>query len=175
MNIEDRLQKSNWQEPLYGITMPDSVKENYHRCQKQKSKDFHLKYVALPIAALALVVTMLSGTTAYAAYQVHQHKTLRVFFENSVTQEQIDTIGEQINQIEGIYVSRYVTSDTAWTEYSSAYLDEDLVMALGDNPLVDSSNYEVSVLLTGDTRTVIDQISAIDGVRLVSTLAELEK
>lgn len=163
----------NWQEPLYDITMPDTLKENYHICAKKKSSDFRLKYFALPAAAIALAVTMLSGTTAYAAYQVQQHKTLRVFFENSITQEQIDAIGSQIDQIEGIAVSRYVTSGTAWEEYSSAYLNEELTMAFDTNPLAESSNYEVSVLLTEDTQSIIDKISAIDGVRLVTTLAEL--
>lgn len=135
-----------------------------------------MKYVALPIMAMALVLTMLSSTTAYAAYQVHQRKTLRVFFDTSVTQEQIDAIGSQIDQMDGVSVCRYVTADMAWEEFLDTYFpDEGLEGAFDDNPLADSANYEVDVLLTANTQNVIDEIGAMNGVRLVSTLADLKE
>lgn len=176
MNMEDRLKETSWQEPLHAITMPDALKEGCHTCIKEKSRSFRMKYVALPMTVMALVLVMLSSTTAYAAYQVRQHKTLRVFFDTTVTQAQIDAIGSQIDQMEGVSVCRYVTADMAWDEFLDAYFPgEGLEESFDDNPLADSANYEVDVLLTANTQSVIDEISAMNGVRLVSTLADLEE
>lgn len=167
MNMENRLRESHWQEPLFHITMPDSFRA------ERKTGSFRRKYIAFPAAVLTLIFTMLSGTTAYAAYQVHQYKTLAVFVEESVTEEQMENIGSQISRIEGISVRRYVSSDTAWEEFSGTYLDEEFAKEFDENPLAESYNYEVSVPLTMDTRSIVDEIRAIDGVRLVSRLAEL--
>ena len=91
-----------------------------------------------------------------------------MFFEQDITPEQFKAIEEELRQLEGISSCRYVSSDDAWKEFAEAYLTQELVSAFDGNPLADSANFEVGILLNADVREIKAYIEELDGVRLVS-------
>ena len=129
----------------------------------------HKLYLAKAATAAGLVLALSCvGMTAHASYTLYQNTHLRVFFERNVDKEQIDEIGEEIRQIDGVAVCRFVGSDEAWESFQNEYLTPELSAAFEENPLIDSYNYEIRITLDADSGQVKEALSELDGVRQVS-------
>lgn len=161
------------------ITMPPQLTDTLLRsCTASQTKRFpYTRYSRLAMALIAAFAIMVTGSTSYAAYNVYQEKTLAVFMEISLSQTEIDQIGEELAQIPGIASCRFISGDEAWNEFRTTYLDDldGLADAFSENPLKDSFNYRLSVRLNADTQAIRDKISQIEGVRLVQDLSELKQ
>ena len=92
----------------------------------------------------------------------------------SLSQAEIDHIGEELTQIPGITSCYFVSGEEAWEEFRTKYLDG-VADAFSENPLKDSFNYRLSVSLNADTQAIRDKIKQMDGVRLVQNLSELKE
>ena len=69
-----------------------------------------------------------------------------VFFEDGTTQDRIDAIGEEIAKREEVLSFNYVSAEEAWEQYQKEYFKGHEEAAAGfeiDNPLANSSNYEI--------------------------------
>lgn len=147
---------------LQGCALPRRKRPVYSRCSR----------LALTLtAAFAILIT---GSTSHAAYNIYQEKNVAVFMDNNLSQPQIDRIGEQLSQIDGVSSCRFISADEAWANFKAEYLNRESAAAFSENPLKDSFNYRLSIRLNADTRTVRNQIRQIDGVRLVQDLSELK-
>lgn len=126
-------------------------------------------YLAKAATAAGLLLALSCiGMTAHASYTIYQNTHLRVFFERNIDKEQIDEIGEEIRQIDGVAVCRFVGSDEAWESFQSEYLTPELSAAFEENPLIDSYNYEIRIALDADAWQIKEALSGIEGVRQVS-------
>lgn len=170
MNQNDMIQMKN------AITMPPELADTLlHNCGAAQVRRFpYTQYSRLAMALIAAFAILLTGSTSYAAYNIYQEKNLAVFMDPSLSQSEIDRIGGELIQIPGIASCYFVSGDEAWMEFRTQYLDDDIAGAFTENPLKDSFNYRLSVRLNADTQAVRDEISRIDGVRLVQDLSELE-
>lgn len=170
MNQNDMIQMKN------AITMPPELADTLlHNCGAAQVRRFpYTRYSRLAMALIAAFAILLTGSTSYAAYNIYQEKNLAVFMDPSLSQSEIDRIGGELIQIPGIASCHFVSGDEAWMEFRTQYLDDDIAGAFTENPLKDSFNYRLSVRLNADTQAVRDEISHIDGVRLVQDLSELE-
>lgn len=147
--------------------------EKYHiRCSRRRN---------LCAAAAAVFCLFAAGSTSLA-YNVYQEKQLAVFMEADLSQADIDYIGQEITEIDGISSCRFISGDEAWEEFKAAYLTDDtgeemtdLTASFKENPLADSFNYEVSVRLNADTQAVREQIDSLPGVRKITTVREAER
>lgn len=93
-----------------------------------------------------------------------------VFFDEGISQEQIDAIGEDIQK--RIEVSRveYTSAEEAWEHYKVEYFGEDIELAEGfkdDNPLANSAFYEVYLNDLTMQAALKTHIESLDGVRTV--------
>lgn len=131
------------------------------------------RYSRLAMALIAAFAVLVTGSTSYAAYNVYQEKNLMVFMDASLSQTEIEHIGENLAHISGIASCRFVSGEEAWIEFRAEYLD-DIADAFTDNPLKDSFHYRLSVRLNADTEAIRDEINQIEGVRLVNDLSEIE-
>lgn len=147
-----------------------NLKENLETGQHFSIRESGRKlYLAKAATAAGLVLALSCiGMTAHASYALYQNTHLSVFFERNVDKEQIDEIGEEIRQIDGVAVCRFVGSDEAWESFQSEYLTPELSAAFEENPLIDSYNYEIRITLDADAGQVKEAISELDGVRHVS-------
>lgn len=169
MNQNDMIQMKN------AITMPPELADTLlHNCGAAQVRRFpYTQYSRLAMALIAAFAILLTGSTSYAAYNIYQEKNLAVFMDPSLSQSEIDRIGGELIQIPGIASCYFVSGDEAWMEFRTQYLDDDIAGTFTENPLKDSFNYRLSVRLNADTQAVRDEISSIDGVRLVQDLSEL--
>lgn len=148
---------------------------NTESTQTQKHIRFNGKSFLYKVAAAVGALIFTTGTTAFAANSIHMQKTVRIFFKQGITSQQIDEIENAVSKMTGVQSYRFVNSDTAWDEFAEEYLTKDMQSSFEENPLADSENIEAKIVLFDDTDKVITQIEEIDGVRLVSTLAELKE
>lgn len=169
MNKNDMIQIKN------AITMPcelaDTLLDN---CSAMHTKHLPFtRYSRLAMALIAAFAVLVTGSTSYAAYNVYQEKNLMVFMDASLSQTEIEHIGENLAHISGIASCRFVSGEEAWNEFRAEYLD-DIADAFTDNPLKDSFHYRLSVRLNANTEAIRDEINQIEGVRLVNDLSEIE-
>lgn len=161
------------------LTMPaemaDALIENCENSEK-----YHIRYSRrrnLCVAAAAVFCLFAAGSTSLA-YNVYQEKQLAVFMEADLSQTEIDYIGQEITEIDGISSCRFISGDEAWEEFKAAYLTDENgveIVSFKENPLADSFNYEVSVRLNADTQAVREQIDSLPGVRKITTVREAER
>lgn len=142
--------------------------EKYHiRCSRRRNF----------CAAAAAVFCLFAAGSTSLAYNVYQEKQLAVFMEADLSQADIDYIGQEITEIDGISSCRFISGDEAWEEFKAAYLTDENgveIVSFKENPLADSFNYEVSVRLNADTQAVREQIDSLPGVRKITTVREAE-
>lgn len=173
MNKNDMIQMKN------AITMPPELADTLlHNCTAAQIKRLpYTRYSRLATALIAAFAVLLAGSTSYAAYNVYQEKNLSVFMDTSLSQTEIDQIGAELSQIPGIASCHFVSGNEAWMEFRTQYLNgmDGIADAFNDNPLKNSFNYRLSIQLNADTQAVRNEISRIDGVRLVQDLSELKE
>lgn len=77
---------------------------------------------------------------------------ITVFFDDDVTQQQIDDIGTALRGRDDVADVKFVSADDAWDKFKTDYFGDNADLAEGfknDNPLAGSDNYEV-YMKTGD-------------------------
>ncbi len=69
--------------------------------------------------------------------------SLTVFFDETLSREEIEQAGEQIRQREEVSRIEFVSADQAWAEWAPKNLPEGWDEVYLENPLVGSDNYEI--------------------------------
>ena len=110
---------------------------------------------------------------------------ITVFFNEDVTEERKEEIGDALSEHEGVARVKYVSAETAWAEFQKQYFGENQKLAEGfknDNPLANSDNYEVfmetsdedenllarSRSLSSTQKDLVEFAEGLDGVRQVN-------
>lgn len=176
------------------ITMPDELADRLAKAclSSRASGQIHRKgsqirhhypqgrYRRLCTAAAAALICLCAVGSTSLAYNAYQEKQLAVFMESELSQDQIESLGDEIAKIADVYDYRYISGDEAWAEFKAAYFSGDpeseaLADSFTENPLADSFNYEVSVRFGADTQAVRSQISKLPGVRKITTVREAKQ
>lgn len=82
----------------------------------------------------------------YIIKSAEEGVAITVFFDDDVTQKQIDDIGEALRGRQDVSDVKFVSADEAWDSFSKQYFKDNLDLAEGfknDNPLAGADNYEV--------------------------------
>ena len=90
-----------------------------------------------------------------------------VFFEDGTTQDRIDTIGEEIAKREEVLSFNYVSAEEAWEQYQKEYFKGHEEAAAGfeiDNPLANSSNYEIYMKDISQQGELVKFLQGLDNV-----------
>lgn len=111
---------------------------------------------------------------------------ITVFFNDDVTQKQIDDIGTALKGRDDVAKVNYVSADDAWDKFKNDYFGDNADLAEGfknDNPLAGSDNYEVymktseddeaslsvrSKSLAATQQDLVKFAKSLDGVRKVN-------
>ena len=104
----------------------------------------------------------------YIIKSAEEGVAITVFFEDGITQAQIDNIGQALRGRDDVSDVKYVSADDAWNEFKTKYFGENEELADGfrnDNPLASSSNYEVYM----KTLEEDGEISLLGGGKSLST------
>lgn len=122
----------------------------------------------------ALVLNMSSEVQ-----DIENSLTISVFFDEGIDELQIQEIGNQILAIKNVDTMNYVSADVAWDHYIQDVYggDYDYVNAVfgDDNPLANSSSYEITLKNLGKQEDTVATIGAISGVRKINSSNETAK
>lgn len=99
---------------------------------------------------------------------------ITVFFDEGVTQAQIDSIGEQLRARPEVGDVIYVSADEAWEKFKHEYFGDNLALAEGfrQNPLIGSDNFEVYMKTTDESSSGLTGSGITDRGR---TIAEVQR
>lgn len=94
---------------------------------------------------------------------VEEGVAITVFFEEDVSEEQMQAIGQAIQKAPGVLDKNYVSADEAWEEFKLIYFegDEEAADTFGkDNPLEKLSSYEVYLRDVSEQQDLVTKQSA---------------
>lgn len=104
--------------------------------------------------------------------------SVTVYFDENITQQQIDDIGYQISTRPEVASYRFISAEEAWEYYKEVWFEgrEELAEGFsGDNPLANSANYEVSLADVAMQDELCTFIEGLNGVRQVNKSEEAAK
>ena len=108
-------------------------------------------------------------------YMVHAAETnvgLTVFFDETVTEEQMLEVQRLIDVREEVDSTTYISADEAWENFKQDYFpdgDEGILAGLDqDNPLVDCASVQVYLSDTSRQAELMDYIMTLNGVSEVN-------
>lgn len=101
---------------------------------------------------------------------LEQEVGITVFFNEGITEEEINEIGQEITGIEHVTSITYTSADEAWEEWKARYFESDPSLAEGfeDNPLANSASFTILVDEIENQDAVVQQVQTIEGVRQVN-------
>ena len=95
---------------------------------------------------------------------------ISVFFDESLSQEEIETIGQEIGTWREVREMRFTSAEEAWDTFKEVYFEGEEELAAGfeeDNPLAGSASYEIFLHDIGDQEEIAGRLEAMEGVRRV--------
>lgn len=137
-----------------------------------RNKMFSLASIAT-MAACIFVFGLFFSIVMNFQHIVHKAEesvAITVFFDEEATKDEIDNIGEELKEHDGVKDVKYVSADEAWDSFKEDYFAESSELAEGfknDNPLAGSDNYEVYMNDVASQKDVVEFAKSLDGVRRV--------
>ena len=141
-------------------------------CNIWRNKMFSLASIATMSACIFLFGLFYSIVTNFQAMvkEVESGVAVTVFFDDGITQEQIDAIGQEIKSRAEVASCNYKSADEAWAEFKESYFEGNTEAAAGfadENPLANSSSYEIYMKDVSMQPALVEYLQGLDGVREV--------
>lgn len=96
-----------------------------------------------------------------------ENVSITVLFEEGISQERIEEIGELIDKRPEVSKKIFISADEAWESFKVEYLGE-YADGFTENPLADSANYEVYLSDVSLQPALVTYLEGLDGVRSVN-------
>lgn len=139
-----------------------------------RNKMFSLASIATMSACIFIFGLFFAIITNFQhiVHKAEESVAITVFFDEEVTDVQIDSIGEKLKAQEGVRDVNYVSAEDAWETFQKDYFGKDAeYLAEGfkdDNPLSTSDNYEVYLNDVSKQADIVAYAESLDGVRQVN-------
>lgn len=139
----------------------------------KRNKLFSLASVAT-IAACVFLLGLFYSIIINFQHMVQEAEDtvcVTVFFEEGITEERIEVIGDDILQRVEVSEVIYTSADEAWATFQEDYFGDNPDLAEGfknDNPLADSANYQVYLNDISMQGALVSFLENIDDVRQVN-------
>ncbi len=104
----------------------------------------------------------------YIVKMAQEGVSVTVFFDEGLSDQRIAEIGDIITQRAEVSRINYVSADEAWESFKDDYLGEYADGFGDDNPIADSSNYEVYLNDVSRQDDLVRYLEGVDGVREVN-------
>lgn len=101
---------------------------------------------------------------------VEEGVAITVFFEEDISDEQLQAVGQAIAMAPGVLDKRYISAEEAWEEFKMIYYEgnEELADTYGDdNPLEKMSSYQVYLRDVSQQQDLVKYLESLEGVRQV--------
>ena len=93
--------------------------------------------------------------------------SVTVFFDEGITTERIQEIGDLIDKRPEVAKKVYISADEAWESFKVEFLGE-YADGFTENPLADSSSYEIYMSDVSMQPALVSYLESIEGVRTVN-------
>lgn len=138
-----------------------------------RNKMFSLASVATMAACIFLIGICYSliVNLQHIIKEAEEGVAVTVFFEEGITQTQIDNIGSEIAKRAEVASYEFVSAEQAWEDFKEYYFEgkEDLAEGYGDNnPLARDANYQIYLNDVSMQQALVDYLMTLDGVREIN-------
>jgi cell division transport system permease protein len=102
--------------------------------------------------------------------EAEESVAVTVFFDEGISQERIDEIGEEIAKRVEVSETVFVSAEDAWEEVKQDYFEgnEEIAASFeGDNPVANSAHYEIYLSDVSMQNSLVLFLESLDGVRSV--------
>lgn len=110
---------------------------------------------------------------------IEDSMTISVFFDEGLSEVRIQEIGDELKKMSNVDTINYISAEAAWSQYIDDVYggNREYVEAIfgEDNPLEESTSYEITMKNLGKQEDTVKKISQIDGVRKVNSSDETAK
>lgn len=103
----------------------------------------------------------------YIVKEAQNGVAVTIFFDEGISEERIAEIGSLIEARVEVDHIRFVSADEAWASFKEEYLGE-YADGFRDNPLKNSSNYEIYLRDVSMQPALVSYLEATDGIRLIN-------
>lgn len=139
-----------------------------------KNKMFSLASIATMSACIFLFGIFYSIVVNFQSVvrEVESGVAITVFFEDGLSQAQMEAIGEQIGKRAEVSRKKFVSADETWEEFRKVYFEGEEDMAKDfaeDNPLANSAHYEVYMNDISMQQPLVTFIQSLNGVAEVKS------
>ena len=107
----------------------------------------------------------------YMIHKAENEVCVTVFFDEGLTDADIKKLGDTISQRNEVSRIHYTSADEAWENYKAEYFKDYPELAEGfkdDNPLANSSSYEIYLNEASSQATLVTYLENLDGIRQVN-------
>lgn len=143
-----------------------------------RNRVFSLASIGTMAACLFLfgVFYVVLTNLEYMVKSAETNVGITVFFDENITQEQIEAISGSIKLRAEVYDVEYTSADEAWNEYRSTKLSPELAASFGnDNPLENSASLTVFLNDVTMQDSLVNYITGQPGVRKCNDATEISK
>lgn len=134
-----------------------------------RNKWYSLASIATISACLFLfgILYSIVANFQYIVSETQSNVAVTIFFDEDVSEERIAEIGSLIEARTEVDHIRFVSADEAWEEFKEDYLGE-YADGFTENPLENSSNYEIFLNDVSMQSTLVSYLESLDGIRLIN-------
>ena len=135
-----------------------------------RNKLFSLATIATIAACIFLfgVFYSLVVNVQYSIAKAETNVAVTVFFNEDISEDQIQQIGEMIRGRSEVSSVEYVSASDAWESFKVDYLGEYADGYEGDNPLEGSENFEIYLKDVSKQPELVAWLETVDGVREIN-------
>lgn len=138
-----------------------------------KNKMFSLASIATMTACIFLFGLFYIIVTNFQSMvkDAEEGVAVTVFFDEGISQEKIDEIGELIHSRAEVSHYEFTSADEAWESFKDTYFEgheEAAASFANDNPLANSASYSIYMNDISMQNTLVAYLESVDGVREVN-------
>lgn len=141
-----------------------------------KNKMFSLASIATMTACIFLFGLFYTIVTNFQSMvkDAESGVAVTVFFDEGISQDKIDEIGDLIRARAEVSNLEFVSADDAWDSFKQTYFEGNEAAAesfAGDNPLVNDASYSIYMNDISMQQTLVTYLQSVDGIREVKQSA----
>ncbi len=137
-----------------------------------RNKMFSLASIATMTACIFLFGTFYALGMNFGSMvkDAEEGVAVTVFFDEGITDEQINVIGQEISNRPEVLRYEFVSAEQAWESFKADYFEGHEEAAAGfeeDNPMINSANYQVFLNDVSQQESLVEFLQGLEGVREV--------
>lgn len=138
-----------------------------------KNKMFSLASIATMTACIFLFGLFYTIVTNFQSMvkDAEEGVAVTVFFDEGISQDKIDEIGEMIHLRAEVSRYEYISADDAWESFKEVYFEGNEKAAesfAGDNPLANSASFAIYMNDISMQDTLVTYLESVEGIREVN-------